>query len=148
MRLSTKGRYGARAMLDLALHYGSEPTALKEIARRQEISERYLENIMTVLVASGLATSVRGKRGGFMLARTPKEIRLGDVVASVEGSLAPVLCVNDPELCKRAEQCVTRDIWSRLKDSIEDVLNSISLQDMVEMHDRKQGGKNRQMYFI
>ena len=137
MRLTTKARYGSRAMLDLALNYGEGPVVLKDVAQRQDVSEGYLENIMAVLAAEGLVESVRGKRGGFMLAQHPEKILLGSVVRAAEGSVAPVSCVDDPEECDRAGYCVTRDIWSELKDVTQRYLDSITLQDMVEMHHKK-----------
>ena len=148
MKLSTRSRYGSRAMLDLALHFGEEPIALKDVARRQGVSERYLENIMTVLVASGLAMSVRGKQGGFRLAKPPQEMRLGDIVQAVEGSLAPAPCVDDSVACNRTPECVTHDIWSKLRESVVSALNSITLRDMMDMQVHKQGGAGSQMYFI
>jgi len=137
VRLSTKGRYGTRAMLDLAIHYGGEPVLLKDIAKRQEISERYLENIMVRLVSSGLARSARGQKGGFSLAKPPKEIRLSEVVQVLEGPIAPVECVDNPRLCNRSPDCVTIEIWGRLKKVMLDLLDSITLQDMVEMARKK-----------
>jgi len=137
MRLSTKGRYGTRAMLDLAIYFGKEPVSLKDIAKRQEISERYLENIMVKLVSGGLARSVRGQKGGFTLAKSPDEIRLSEVVQVLEGPIAPVECVDNPKLCNRSADCVTIEIWGRLKKVMLDLLDSITLQDMVEMARKK-----------
>ena len=137
MNLSTKGRYAARAMLELSIHYGNQPVRLKEIAEHQDISVRYLEQMMTMLVASGLIRSIRGTKGGFSLSRPPQEILLSDVVQVVEGSLAPVACVDDAGLCDRADMCVTRDIWDRMKEALLQVLDSITLADMVNMHNKK-----------
>lgn len=148
MRLSTKGRYSARAMLDLALNYGHGPITLKEVSRRQDISEGYLENIITSLVAHGLVASFRGKSGGFVLSKPPQQICLGDVIRICEGSLALVRCVDDPAICKRSSKCVTIEIWTRLKNAMTDVLNDITLQDMVEMHQRKTSDKASLMYYI
>ncbi len=149
MKLSTRSRYGARAMLDLALYHEAEPVSIKDIAHRQEISERYLENIMSSLSASGLVIGKRGKGGGFKLARAPGQIRLGDVITVVEGSLAPVHCIDDPSKCKRSENCVTFEIWARLKTAIMGVLDSITLQDMLEMQKNKSSTKEEQrMYYI
>jgi len=146
MRLSTRGRYGARAMLDLALHYGKNPVLLKDIARRQEISERYLENIMRTLVSSGLVQSMRGQQGGFRLAKPPEEIRLSQVIQVVEGPLAPAQCVDNPQLCNRTAICITRDIWERLKKAMFEVLDSITLQDMVKMQKEKMAKPEAQTY--
>ena len=127
MKLSTKGRYGTRAMLDLALHYGQGPILLKDIARRQEISERYLEHVVIPLRAAGLVTSARGAHGGFALAKPPSELRLSYIIQVVEGSIAPVDCVDDPRLCSRADFCVARDVWAELEKAMSGVLESTTL---------------------
>ena len=147
MKLSTKGRYATRAMLDLAINQGEGPILLKDIAQRQQISLSYLEHLVTPLIAGGLIRSTRGARGGVSLARSPEEIKLSEVIQLLEGSLAPVECVNNPELCSRSELCVTRDVWSELKKAMNGVLESTTLQDLVE----RQKGKGRTakaMYYI
>ena len=147
MKLSTKGRYATRAMLDLAINQGEGPVLLKDIAQRQQISLSYLEHLVTPLIAGGLIRSTRGARGGVSLARSPEEIKLSEVIQLLEGSLAPVECVNNPELCSRSELCVTRDVWSELKKAMNGVLESTTLQDLVE----RQKGKGRTakaMYYI
>ncbi len=148
MKLSTKGRYSSRAMLDLALNYGQGPVSIKDVARRQEISERYLENIMSSLVSGGLAISTRGRGGGFVLARTPNRIRLVEVIRVAEGSIAPVYCVDDPAKCERSGQCVTFEVWGMLNKAVTDLLSSITLQDMVRMHNNKNPEKEELMYYI
>ncbi len=148
MKLTTKGRYAARAMLELALNYGNKPLQLREIAQRQGISERYLERIMTALVTADLVRSLRGQQGGFSLAKHPNEIHLTQVIQAVEGSLHLVECVNDNKLCGRANQCVTRDIWIKVRDAMLDVLNSISLEKMVEMQKNKLNQSESKMYHI
>jgi len=137
MKLSTRGRYGTRALLDLALHGGKEPVPLKEIAQRQQISLLYLEHLITPLVAAGMIRSTRGARGGVCLARSLEEIKLSEVVGLLEGSIAPVDCVNDPKACPRSELCVTRDIWVELKEAMDGVLESKTLRDLVEMQKKK-----------
>jgi Rrf2 family protein len=137
MKLSARGRYGTRALLDLALHGGKEPVPLKDIARRQQISLLYLEHLITPLVAAGMIRSTRGARGGVCLARSPEEIKLSEVVGLLEGSIAPVDCVNDPKACPRSELCVTRDIWVELKEAMDGVLESKTLQDLVDMQKRR-----------
>ncbi len=139
MKLSTKGRYAVRAMLELAVEYGNGPIMLREIARRQEISVRYLERMMAAMVAAGLVRSIRGQHGGFSLARRPTEITLSQVVRTVEGAITPVACVDDPELCHRSEVCVTREIWCDLKRAMEETLDSYTIADMVAMHYKKSG---------
>ena len=141
MRLSTKGRYGARAMLDLALNSGKGPVLLRDIAKRQEVSEKYLEHSITTLRKAGLVRSIRGARGGYMLAKSPSQIRLSEIMEVLEGSMAPVECVDDPQVCQRAQLCVTRDIWAKMKEAIDNILESITLQDMVERQNRKKNSK-------
>ena len=147
MKLSTKGQYGARAMVDLALHYGEGPVVLKDIAKRQHISERYLEHLIVALKVAGLVNSMRGARGGFSLAKPPSQIRLSEVIQIVEGSIAMVECVDDPKVCSRADLCVTRDIWAEVKKAMSDVLESTTLQDLVERQ-RERQKPEAVMYYI
>lgn len=141
MRLSTKGRYGARAMLDLALNSSEGPVLLRDIAKRQEVSEKYLEHSITTLRKAGLVRSIRGARGGYVLAKSPSQIRLSEIMEVLEGSMAPVECVDDPQVCQRAQLCVTRDIWAKMKEAIDNILESITLQDMVERQNKKKDSK-------
>src|SRR4030042_3121186 len=122
MRLSTKGRYGVRALLDVALHNETGPVLLKDIARRQDVSAQYLEHLISPLIKAGILRSRRGSRGGMSLGRTPDEINLSQVVEILEGSLAPVECVDNPEVCSRSSSCVTRDVWVELKAATVGVL--------------------------
>lgn len=138
MRLSTKGRYGARLMLDLAVHYGNGPIFLGDIASRQEISEKYLGQLALTLKKAGLINSTRGAHGGYSLAKAPEDIALADVLYAVEGNIDVVECVSAPEVCNRLNSCVTRDIWGEISDKIANVLQSITLQEMVKRHDQKQ----------
>jgi len=131
----------------LALHHNEEPVLLKDIARRQQISQRYLEHLITPLIAAGLITSTRGPKGGIALCKPAGEIKLIDIVQLLEGSLAPVECVNDPGVCTRAEWCVTRDIWSDLKKALDGVLESTTLQDLVERQ-LKKVHTTEAMYYI
>jgi len=133
MRLCTRARYGTRAMVDLAVHYKDGPITLRDISKRQEVSESYLENLMTPLRIGGLVRTERGNRGGYTLSRDPSQISLSEVVRILDGSLAPVACVDDETVCHRAPQCVTRRIWHRLQKAMVDVLDAISLADMVQM---------------
>jgi len=138
MNLSTKGRYGSRALLELALHWGEGPVPLKEIAERQQISVSYLQHLIAPLVAAGIVRSTRGPRGGASLARPPQEIRLSEVIQLLEGSTAPVECVDDPSMCPRVDLCVTRDVWAEMKMAVNGVLESITLQDLAERQRRKE----------
>jgi len=146
MKLSTKGRYAARALLDLALHYGEGSVRVKDISRRQELSDRYLEQILSLLKAAGFVRVVRGPRGGFILARPPEDIRLIDIVAVVEGSTAPVDCVDEPEICERSSTCATREVWADVKSAIDGVLGSVTLQSLAdrqrEIERRRTDGEN------
>lgn len=134
MRLGTRARYGTRAMLDLAIHYEQGPVVMKDVAQRQEVSESYLENLMIPLRASRLVRTERGSRGGYTLGRSPSEITLGEIVRTLEGSLAPVFCLDDPKLCHRYSRCVTRVIWGRIHQAIAETLDGITLADLVKMH--------------
>jgi len=138
MKLTTRGRYGTRALLELALHYREGPIPLKDIARIQQISLHYLEHIIIPLVTAGIALSIRGPKGGVLLARPPESIRLSEVIKVLEGSIAPVACVSDLEYCSRSDFCVTRDIWGELKKVMDEVLESTTLQDLVERHKKKE----------
>lgn len=132
MKLSTKGRYGLKAMYQLALYYGEGPIPLKNIADEQNLSENYLEQLVSALRREGLLNSVRGAQGGYMLAMPPKEITVGKILRTLEGDLAPADCVIDdaPE-CEREEKCVTKLVWMKIRDSIDEVVDSITLQDML-----------------
>ena len=147
MKLSTRGQYGTRALLDLALHRGEWPILLKDIARRQQISLRYLEQLITPLIAGGIIRSTRGAGGGISLVKSPDEIKLSEVIQLLEGSLALVDCINSPEVCNRSESCVTRDVWNELKDAMEQVLESTTLQDLVERQ-RKKEAVTEKMYYV
>ncbi len=147
MKLSTRGQYGTRALLELSLHYGEGPVPLKDIARSQQISLQYLEHLITPLVTAGIMRSTPGARGGVWLARSPQEIKLSEVIGLLEGSIAPVECVNDPKYCSRSDFCVTRDIWGELKKVIDEVLESTTLQDLVERHKKKEQSEAI-MYYI
>lgn len=147
MKLSTRGQYATRALLDLALHQGKGPVPLKDIARRQEISLQYLAHLMTPLTANGTVSTTRGPKGGVLLAKTPEEIKLSEVIQLVEGSIAPAECVNNPEVCHRSELCVTRDIWNELKKAMVGVLEATTLGDLVERQ-RKKERSEALMYYI
>jgi len=138
MKLSTRARYGTRALLDLALHQDEAVVLLKDIARRQEFSLSYLEHLITPLIAAGIIRSTRGARGGVSLLKHPREIRLSEVIQLLEGSTAPVECVNHPEICHRSELCVTRNIWGEMKRAMDGVLETTTLQDLVERQRQKE----------
>ena len=141
MKLSTKGRYGVRALLDIALNCESGPVLLKDIARRQEISAQYLEHLISPLIKAGILRSLRGSRGGITLAKSPEEVGLSQVVEILEGSIAPVECVDNPDICSRASSCVTRDVWKAMKTATMGVLDGITLKDLIERHKEKAGSR-------
>ena len=138
MKLSTRGRYGTRALLDLALHRGEGIVPLKDIARRQDISLSYLEHLVAPLIAAGIIKSTRGPQGGISLLKHPQYIRLSEVVQLLEGSLAPAKCVDNPKSYPRSDFCATHDIWSEVEKAINKVLGSITLQDLVKRQARKE----------
>jgi Rrf2 family cysteine metabolism transcriptional repressor len=134
VRLSTRGRYGLRAMLDMAIDQSDGPITLNSISERQGVSIGYLEQLMVPLKKEGLIRSVRGAQGGYLLARDPEDITVGDIIRALEGPIAPVACVSEdyPEECDRAEGCVTRLVWAKVRDSIVEVLDSLTLYALVE----------------
>ncbi len=149
MKLSTRARYGTRALLDLALHHNQEPVPLRDIARRQDISLSYLEHLITPLIAAGMVRSTRGTRGGIRLAKSPREIKLSEVVPLLEGTMALVDCINRPEACSRSRRCAPRDVWDELSRAIAGVLESTTLQDLVERQIKKEAPeKVAGMYYI
>ncbi|SJZ72826.1 RrF2 family transcriptional regulator [Selenihalanaerobacter shriftii] len=152
MKLSTKGRYGVRAMFDLALHYGEGTTPLRSIAERQGISENYLEQLIAALRKAGLVNSVRGAHGGYLLAKKPDKITIGDIIRVLEGPIAPSDCVADDgnENCKNIEDCITRLIWKDLQESINEVLDSISLEDLRQeaINAKQKDGQHGYLYHI
>jgi Rrf2 family cysteine metabolism transcriptional repressor len=147
MKLSTKTRYGTRALLELALQEGKEPVFLKDIAARQQISLAYLEHLIAPLITGGIIRSVKGPKGGITLAKSPNNIKLSEITQLLEGSLAPVECIDHPEICKRSSKCAARDVWSELKAAIDGVLETTTLQDLAERQ-RKKGLPESKMYYI
>ncbi|MDO9541822.1 MAG: Rrf2 family transcriptional regulator [Kiritimatiellia bacterium] len=131
MKVSTKGRYGVRFLLDLALHDQTKPVSLNEIAKRQDISEKYLWQIAANLKSAGLVSAVSGKRGGFYLAKPPENISLQDILEILEGNSSFVNCVHDSNSCKRSATCIAREMWTETSDQIADVLASVKLADLV-----------------
>lgn len=133
MKISTKGRYALRLMLDLALHSPDEYVTIRSISERQEISYKYLEQIISVLNRGGLVKSVRGSQGGYRLARSPEKYTVGMILRQIEGSLVPVACMEDePNRCPRSDKCVTLTVWKELYEAINNVLDNITLADLVE----------------
>lgn len=130
MKLSTKGRYGVKAMVDLAINYGVQPISIKSISERQHISEYYLEQLFSTLRKSGLIKSIRGARGGYVLNRIPEEITVAEVMYVLEGPIEISDCLENGS-CNNIESCATRLLWERVKNSLDNVLKSTTLSDMV-----------------
>jgi len=145
MKISTKGRYALRLMLDLAQHSEKgECVSIKKIAERQDISEKYLEQIVTKLSKAGYVVSTRGAQGGYKLAKSPKEYTVGMILRLTEGNLAPVSCLEEKSnKCSRCNQCVTVEVWQSINDAVDNVVENITLQDLVS----RQIEKNEQMFF-
>ena len=133
MKVSTKGRYALRLMLDLAVNNTGEPISLKDIARRQGISDKYLEQIISVLNKAKYVKSIRGAQGGYILTKKPEEYTIGMILRLTEGSLSPVDCLDEgAENCPRQESCVTFILWKQLNDAIRGVVDKVTLQDLVD----------------
>ena len=140
MKISTKGRYALRLMLDLALNNTGEAVSLKDIARRQDISDKYLEQIISILNKAGYVRSIRGAQGGYMLRRLPKEYTVGMILRLTEGTLAPVSCVEYYAVeCEREASCVNFIVWKKINDAICSVVDHITLQDLVDWQREKNG---------
>jgi len=146
MKLSTKVRYGSRAMLDLACNYGNGPVLLKDIAKRQEISLKYLDRILSSLKAAGLVRTLRGARGGYTLGNPPSKITLNQIAEALEGPIELVECINNKNYCKRVNFCVMHNIWYELGKAMEAVLKTTTLEDLVVRDKRKK--KSSKMYYI
>ena len=131
MRFSTKTRYGTRAVVDIAMHEGNGPVTLSEIAERLDVSKKYTGHIVNQLVTAGILESVRGPRGGYMLARSPKQIRMGEIIRTLDGSMAPVRCVEKPDSCEKSNKCATQEVWVKLRDSVDGVVDSVTVADLV-----------------
>lgn len=146
MRISTRGRYGLRAMFELARCFGEGPLLMSAIAERQGLSRKHLHTLLTSLKSAGLVRSIRGPGGGFVLAKVPSEIRLSEVLHALEGPLALVHCVPDRRACDRANRCAARNVWQKLSGAIEEVLDGVTLEDLVGQDAKarsKLGGKKK-----
>ena len=132
MKLSTRCRYGIHAMFDLAQNYGNGPQAIREIADRQLVPEQYLEQIIGVLRRKGYVKSTRGAQGGYVLARSPDQISVGELICLLNGPVMIAECMGDADSCVRSGQCPSRLVWERLTACIHDVIDSITLQDMLQ----------------
>lgn len=137
MRISTKGRYALRMMIEFGMTPG-QCTKISQVAARQGISDKYLEQIVTLLLRAGYVRSIRGAQGGYVLTRAPEDYTVGMILRQTEGSLAPVSCLDDEvNPCERANQCATLNVWTQLKDSIDNVVDSVTLADLIEEQKRR-----------
>ncbi len=148
LKVSTKGRYGLRAIVDLAVNDKDGQVSLKSVAQRQGISENYLEQLFASLKKSGLVKSVRGAQGGYILSKPADKITVGDVLRSLEGTLCPVECIDLdlPTDCDKADVCVTAPVWAKLRDKINEVVDSFTIADLVLDYENKT--KNDYIYYI
>lgn len=150
MKVTTKARYSIRAMVDLALCADEQAVSLKRIAGRQNISERYLEQLFISLRAASLVKGIPGASGGFSLIRPPQEIKISEIILATEGSIALLDCVDNPRLCPRSDSCAIRNMWSMMKREMEKVLGSITLHDLVNQQKQKvrlSRGKNQKPFY-
>jgi len=145
MKLSSRSRYGFRAILELALAYGDGPLQIKKIAENQDISNKYLEQLVAMLKTAGLVRSVRGPRGGYTLARPPAQIRLDEIFVTLEGPLVAVECLEHPSFCPRCSDCMTRRLWAEMQEALLGVLRSKTLQDLVDVTRQTDKGANYQI---
>ena len=139
MKISTRGRYALLLMLDIALSEGETPVPLRDVARRQDISDKYLEQIVTPLSRNGLVRSVRGAGGGYLLTRKPEEYTVGEILRVLEGSLVPVTCAEDKGCCGRAENCVAQEVWEEIAAAVSNVVDRITLADLMKRYYEKSG---------
>ena len=143
MKISTKGRYALRLMLDLAIHSEGSAVPLRDVAQRQEISDKYLEQIVTQLSRAGLVRSVRGAGGGYLLTRTPEGYTVGEILRVLEGSLAPVSCADGVGCFERADRCVTVEVWREIQAAVDGVVDHLTLADLVRRYHEKCGGRTQ-----
>jgi len=146
MKVSTKGDYGVRALVELAHHFGEGPVQSAEIAARQQVPEPYLDQLLTTLRRAGFIRSVRGPQGGHALIRDPREVKLSEVMAALEGSLAAIACVDDPDACTKEGGCVQREVWERVRDATLEILENVSIADLAEKE--RQYNRNGGRYYI
>lgn len=142
MKISTKGRYALRLMIDLAANDSGSPIRVRDVAERQGISDKYLEQIIAVLNKAGYVKSVRGPQGGYTLKKKPEEYTVGMILRLSEGSLAPVACADEDTMeCERHLDCVTSILWKKMSDAINDVVDTITLKDLIDWHNAKQNNE-------
>lgn len=139
MKLSTRTRYGLRAILEIAQRYGKGPLQIKVIAQQQDISIKYLEQLMAMLKSGGFVKSIRGAKGGYILAKPPNQIKLNDVFNCLEGPVTTVECVENKDYCARVVDCIAREVWVQVEEAIQNVLEQITLQDLIDRTKNSEG---------
>lgn len=133
MKISTRGRYALRMMLDLAVNANEEPIRLKDVSQRQEISDKYLEQIISILNKAGFVKSIRGPQGGYKLAKQPKDYTVGMILRLTEGNMAVVSCLEgDVNECERQKECMTLALWQKINNAVNDVIDNTTLEDLIE----------------
>lgn len=142
MKVSTRGRYALHLMLDVALHQDGGPVSLKDIAKRQGISDKYLEQIIAILNKAGYVKSVRGPQGGYSLTKEPEEYTIGMILRLTEGSLAPVACVEEGSACEKSSSCATILVWQRINEAVNDVIDHMTLADLLAEEKRNAGSQS------
>ena len=142
MKLSTRSRYGIHAMYDLACQGPGEPQSIKAIAERQRIPEAYLEQLIGPLRKNGLVRSVRGAQGGYLLARPPEDITMGEVMRALEGDLNLIDCLSEEDACERACSCATRVVWRKVNDGLNQIVDGITLRDIIDDFEQNRSGKD------
>ena len=143
MKLSTRSRYGTRMMLDMARHYDQGPVQIGEIAKRQDISVKYLEQLIIPLKKANYVQSVRGPKGGHMLAKSPDRITVGEIVDLLEGGIHLTQCVENPGVCEKSEDCLTRSLWQEATRAMHDKLNAVTLSEMIDKSRELEGCEDR-----
>jgi Rrf2 family transcriptional regulator, cysteine metabolism repressor len=136
LKISTRGRYATRSMLELTLRNGKDPVRLRDLSRAQKIPLKYLGRLMTAMAAAGLVSSRRGQNGGYVLAKPASDIRVLDILLAVEGPIRPAPCVNDRSRCRRNGACATSQVWTQVRDAVAGVLSGVTLEDLAEKHGR------------
>ena len=145
MKLTMKGDYGLRAMIDMAMYYGQGPIESADIANRQYVPEQYLDQILMILRKEGLVKSVRGPRGGHMLSRSPSEITMSQVMQALEGYVPPMECLPNPDFCKLSPGCSIRGVWQQIDELTQRILTSTTIEELAQRH---RTGENETMYYI
>lgn len=152
MKISTKGRYGLEALLDIAIFGNGDSVSLKTISSRQDISQKYLEHIFIALKKNKIVESIRGGQGGYKISRPLEEVTAGEVLRALEGSLSPVKCISDNNnvKCGVYDKCVTKDVWMDIKNALDETVDNITLKDLVEEYNKLNGENlhNNIEYFI